>query len=163
MQDVLANEGVAEAFRSQTVSVTNSQHSSRTYYMVAPSEQERENWVESITKNSQTYAVRNLICAIICSALTDLSDAYKVDLPSFPPQLITVISVHMGPGGSNFVKSDIPCRGVQWCRQIFHCRFNFIASTSNLICTTLNNACVLFRLTGHQNHQSAKLIMNFEQ
>ena len=63
MQDVLSNDGVAEAFRSQTISVTNSQHSSRTYYMVAPSEQERENWVESITKNFQSYAVS--ICAVV--------------------------------------------------------------------------------------------------
>ena len=56
-QDLLDAEGVAETFRSTTLSVTNSQHFSRTYYMVAPSDTERESWVESITNNIRSYSV----------------------------------------------------------------------------------------------------------
>ena len=57
-QDLLAADGVAETFRSQTISITNNQHSSRTYYMMAPSDQERERWVELINKNIRAFAVR---------------------------------------------------------------------------------------------------------
>ena len=64
-QELLATEGVAETFRSQTISVSNTQSSSRTYYMVAPSDDERERWVESITKNIRAYAVKIYVPAFI--------------------------------------------------------------------------------------------------
>ena len=71
VQDLLDTDGVAETFRSTTLSVTNSQHLSRTFYMVAPSDTERESWVESITNNIRAYSVRikesmSLLCMWVC-------------------------------------------------------------------------------------------------
>ena len=56
-QGFLASEGIAEAFRSQSVAVTNPENSSRTFYMIAPSNQERTAWVEAIQHNLQSYRV----------------------------------------------------------------------------------------------------------
>ena len=57
-QALLGTEGVAEAFRSQTVSISNAQHMSRTFYMIAASNEEREAWITAINDNSKAYAVR---------------------------------------------------------------------------------------------------------
>ena len=56
MQGLLASEGIAEAFRSQSVAVTNSENSSRTFYMIAPSLQERDGWAEAIQHNIEAYS-----------------------------------------------------------------------------------------------------------
>ena len=57
MQALLGTDGVAEAFRCQTVSVSNTQHSSRTFYMTASSNEERDAWVEAVMTNIQEYSV----------------------------------------------------------------------------------------------------------
>lgn len=61
MQALLGTDGVAEAFRCQTVSVSNTQHSSRTFYMTASSNEERDAWVEAVMTNIQVFSVSNLV------------------------------------------------------------------------------------------------------
>ncbi len=56
-QALLEEDGVAEAFRSQTVSVSNPQHASRTFYMTASSNEERDAWVKAINTNIQAFSV----------------------------------------------------------------------------------------------------------
>ena len=56
-QALLGTEGVAEVFRSQTVSVSNAQHTSRTFYMIAASNEERDAWTTVINSNIKAYAV----------------------------------------------------------------------------------------------------------
>lgn len=60
MQELLSQDGVADAFRSQTISVSNSDSRSRTFYMIAPSNDERDSWVEAIRTNITAYAVRTM-------------------------------------------------------------------------------------------------------
>ena len=57
IQALLGTEGVAEAFRSQTVSISNAQHMSRTFYMIAASNEERDAWITTINNNIKAYAV----------------------------------------------------------------------------------------------------------
>ena len=57
LQGFLASEGIAEAFRSQSIAVTSPENSSRTFYMIAPSNQERTAWVEAIQHNLHSYRV----------------------------------------------------------------------------------------------------------
>jgi hypothetical protein len=54
----LDSEGVIEAFSSMTIALSNPSDVSRTFYMIAPSEQERHSWVDAISHNIMTYCVR---------------------------------------------------------------------------------------------------------
>ena len=56
-QSLLATDGVADIFHSQTISVNNPEYSSRTFYMIASSNEEREAWVHAIDSNIKAYAV----------------------------------------------------------------------------------------------------------
>ena len=58
MQNLLSQDGVADVFRSQTISVSNSDSCSRTFYMITPSNDERSAWVDAIQNNIQAHAVR---------------------------------------------------------------------------------------------------------
>ena len=57
IQALVASDGVADAFSSQTVALSNPEDGSRTFYMIAPSDQERHSWVEDINHNIQAYKV----------------------------------------------------------------------------------------------------------
>ena len=57
IQNLLSQDGVADAFRSQTISVSNSDSCSRTFYMIAPSDEERGAWVDAIHNNICAHAV----------------------------------------------------------------------------------------------------------
>lgn len=55
---MVASEGVADAFNSQTIALSNPQDSSRTFYMIAASEQERHAWTDAINENIDAYKVK---------------------------------------------------------------------------------------------------------
>lgn len=58
LQDLLSQDGVADVFRRQTISVSNSNSCSRTFYMIAPSNEEKSAWVDAIQNNIGAHAVR---------------------------------------------------------------------------------------------------------
>ena len=68
LKALVASEGVADAFNSQTVALTNSQDSSRTFYMVASSEQERHAWTDAINENIDAYKVSTVFKYLITYA-----------------------------------------------------------------------------------------------
>ena len=61
MQALLSTDGVAEAFRSQTVAVQNPKCASRTFYMISSSNEERDAWVEAIQTNIKAYSVGDVV------------------------------------------------------------------------------------------------------
>ena len=61
LQSLLSQDGVADVFRSQTISVSNSDSCSRTFYMIAPSNEERIDWVDAIHNNIRAHAVSHYV------------------------------------------------------------------------------------------------------
>ena len=56
-QNLLSSDNVADVFHLQTVSVATDQSVSRTFYMTASSNEERDAWVEAISNNLRAYSV----------------------------------------------------------------------------------------------------------
>jgi hypothetical protein len=66
---LLDSEGVIEAFSSMTIALSNPSDVSRTFYMIAPSEQERHSWVDAISHNIMTYCRSSEALDVACSEL----------------------------------------------------------------------------------------------
>ena len=58
---------MTEAFNSQSVAFVDPQDTSRTFYMVASTDQERDAWVEAIRGNISAYTVSSSQAVIMVS------------------------------------------------------------------------------------------------
>jgi len=90
LSELLAKEGVAEAFRCQTLSVTSPQYGSRTFYMIAPSNEERDSWVAAIQANLRAYSQSAECLKTACKELKSMLRAVRSNIPPkhLPPLLL---------------------------------------------------------------------------
>jgi len=63
LQRIIGNNGAnaAESFRGRTLSMSDPQHGSRTFYFVTSSDIEQQEWIEAINANIKAHQVRKML------------------------------------------------------------------------------------------------------
>ncbi|XP_003383244.1 PREDICTED: uncharacterized protein LOC100634423 [Amphimedon queenslandica] len=77
---LLASEGAVDAFSSLNLAFSNPEDASRTFYMIAPSEQERHLWVEAISHNIIEYSRSREALDVACDELQGMLKSVGCDI-----------------------------------------------------------------------------------
>ncbi|KAL5476192.1 hypothetical protein EMCRGX_G026107 [Ephydatia muelleri] len=93
---LLVTEGVADAFSSQTVMVNTPEQASRTFYVTASSNDERNAWVAAVQHNLNAYVRSPEALRTACIELQSMLCAVSCKLPEHTmPSLLTLLYTKM--------------------------------------------------------------------
>lgn len=131
VQGLLATEGIAEAFRSLSLAVASPENASRTFYIIAPSNEERNAWVDAIKKNLEMYQVSHSFpLALMLPPLLILLQR--------SPEALTVackeLKCMLGAVGSEVEEKDLPS-----VLLLLHQKKNFISQRTMSYCQSHNH------------------------
>ncbi|XP_065887290.1 uncharacterized protein [Dysidea avara] len=83
----------AESFRGHTLSMSDPEYGSRTFYFVTSSDTEQQEWIDAINANIKAHQLSKDALSLACKELEIILGAVKADITKLQPDLSRILAL----------------------------------------------------------------------